>query len=101
MTAFMEAAGYVPAALSALQALGALVRLWQHRKTGKSSLCGCALPAVREDSGRNGQSGPSAPARLVPSPGAVVTVTIEGLPEGAAAVVTVTTVPGDGGPGAW
>lgn len=45
MTAFMEAAGHVPAVLSALHAL---MRLWQHRRAGKSGPCGCAPPAVRE-----------------------------------------------------
>ncbi|THA44798.1 hypothetical protein [Streptomyces sp. A1136] len=101
MTAFMEAAGHIPAALSALHALGALMRLWQHCRVGKSDPCGCALPAVREDSGRSGKGEPLLEVRLVPSPATVVTVTLESLPAGAVAVVTVTAVPGAGGRRSW
>ncbi|WP_328765347.1 MULTISPECIES: hypothetical protein [unclassified Streptomyces] len=101
MTAFMEAAGHVPVALSALHALGALMRLWQHRRAGKSGPCGCALPAVREDSGRSCEGGPLLGDHPVRSPAAVVTVTLEGLPAGAVAVVTVTAGPGAGGRGLW
>ncbi|MFB7983945.1 hypothetical protein [Streptomyces vinaceus] len=99
MTAFMEAAGYVPAVLSALHALGALMRLWQHRRAGKSSPCGCAPPAVREDPGGSDEDG--ARPRLVASPGPVFTVTVEGLPAGAVAVVSVAASCGDEGRGRW
>ncbi|KPI21404.1 hypothetical protein OV450_7650 [Actinobacteria bacterium OV450] len=44
----MEAAGHAPAVLSALHALGALLRLGQHRRTGKSGPCGCAPPDADE-----------------------------------------------------
>lgn len=98
MTAFTEAAGHVTAALSALHALGALVRLWQHRRAGKSGPCGCVVPAVPEESGRDGGR---RPAPAVPPPAALVTVTVTGLPPGAVAVVTVAARPAAGGRGPW
>ncbi|WP_327135855.1 hypothetical protein OG311_37735 (plasmid) [Streptomyces sp. NBC_01343] len=101
MTAFMEAAGHVPAALSALHALGALLRLWQHRRAGKSGPCGCAVPAVREDPGHSEKGELLLQASLVRSPGSVVMVTVEGLPAGAVAVVTVTAGPEAVGRGRW
>ncbi|MFB7053548.1 hypothetical protein ACFCXT_10575 [Streptomyces vinaceus] len=107
MTAFMEAAGHVPAALSALHALhalhalGALLRLWQHRRAGKSGPCGCAVPAAGEDTGRSEEGELPLPATLVRSPGSVVRVTVKGLPAGAVAVVTVTTGPEVMGRGRW
>ncbi|MFK0238609.1 hypothetical protein [Streptomyces vinaceus] len=90
MTAFMEAAGYVPAVLSALHALGAAMRLWQHRRAGKSGPCGCSLPAVREDPDGSGEGGPLLGEHAVRPTAAVVTVTLDVLPAGADVVVTVT-----------
>ncbi|MFF4104343.1 hypothetical protein [Streptomyces sp. NPDC001903] len=101
MTAFMEAVGYAPAALSALHALGALMRLWQHRRAGKSGPCGCAVPAAGEDSSPSSESGPLVQDRFSAAPAAVVTVTLEGLPAGAVTVVTVTTALGAPGRGRW
>ncbi|MFB7784074.1 hypothetical protein ACFC1D_15370 [Streptomyces vinaceus] len=102
MTAFMEAAGYAPAALSALHALGALLRLWQHRRAGKSGPCECNTPpAAGEDPGHCEEGELLLPASLVRSPGSVVTVTVEGLPAGAVAVVTVTAGPEVMGRGRW
>ncbi|WP_406187952.1 hypothetical protein [Streptomyces sp. NBC_01006] len=100
MTAFMEAVGHAPAALSALHALGALMRLWQHRRSGKSGPCRCAPPDVCEDPGRSEEC-ELLVSSLAPSPGPVVTVTLEGLPAGAVAVVTVTTALGAPGQGRW
>ncbi|MDX3540606.1 hypothetical protein PV721_41205 [Streptomyces sp. MB09-01] len=77
MTAFMEAAGYVPAALSALHALGAVVRVWQHRRSGKSGPCRCARPAEREDAGAPGDHAAAAntlTASAVPGPAVVVAI---------------------------
>lgn len=101
MTAFMEAASHAPAALSALHALGAVMRLWQHRRAGKSGPCRCAVPAVREESGRSGEGElPQSPEVL--SPEAAVTVTVTGVPAGAVAVVTVTVArEAAGGRGRW
>ncbi|MFK0223752.1 hypothetical protein ACIQWN_36905 [Streptomyces vinaceus] len=101
MTAFMEAAGHAPAVLSALHALGALTRLWQHCRAGKSGPCGCAPPPVREDPGRSGEGELLSPASPNAFAGPVITVTVEGLPAGAAAVVTVTATPQAAGRDRW
>ncbi|MEV0989951.1 hypothetical protein [Streptomyces sp. NPDC049949] len=101
MTAFMEAAGHAPAVLSALHALGALVRLWQHRRVGKSGPCGCAPPTAGEDLARRGDGELPRPAALVASAGPVVTVTVAGLPAGAVAVVSVSGGPERVGRGRW
>ncbi|MFF4647686.1 hypothetical protein [Streptomyces sp. NPDC001389] len=101
MTAFTEAAGHATAVLSALHALGALVRLWQHRRAGKSGPCGCVVPAIPEESGRDdGGLLPPAPAVLPPAAG--VTVTVTGLPVGTVAVVTIAAArPAAAGRGPW
>ncbi|WP_030873599.1 hypothetical protein [Streptomyces sp. NRRL F-2747] len=101
MTAFMEAAGYFPAVLSALHALGALVRLWQHRRVGESGPCGCAPPAAGEDPGRRGDGELTHQTPIVTSAGPIITVTVEGFPAGAVAVVTVAYGPEPVGRGRW
>ncbi|MFB7260704.1 hypothetical protein ACFCXH_00850 [Streptomyces nojiriensis] len=88
MTAFMEAAGYVPAAVSALHALGAVVRLWQHRRSGKSGPCRCAHPAVREDTEAPGDRARTTQAGTADALGPVVVVAIA-PPAGGVVAATV------------
>ncbi|MFG2484988.1 hypothetical protein ACGFSI_19805 [Streptomyces virginiae] len=88
MTAFMEAAGYIPAAVSALHALGAVVRLWQHRRSGKSGPCRCAHPAVREDAETSGDHVSAAQTGTSAAAAPVVVVAIA-PPAGGAVAATV------------
>lgn len=89
MTAFMEAAGYVPAAVSAMHALGAAVRLWRHRRSGKPGPCQCTHPAERDDTGAPADPTPTTPAATAPGPAVVVAITPP-ADRVAAATITVT-----------
>ncbi|MFF4324492.1 hypothetical protein [Streptomyces sp. NPDC001568] len=53
MTAFLEWTGDLPAAVSALQALGTVVRLWGHRRVGKAAASRAAVDAVADEQGEN------------------------------------------------